>query len=58
MLYNMLGFKTKNVHPQVDALSTYTTSHYTSVNHVVLHLQRVPYPVCQVCLNYIMPVCL
>ena len=24
MMYNMLGFETKNVHPQVDALSTYT----------------------------------
>ena len=28
-VHNMLGFETKNVHPQVDALSTYTTrGHY------------------------------
>ena len=31
MMYNMLGFETQNVHPQVDALSTYTTSQFKLV---------------------------
>ena len=37
----MLGFETKNVHPQVDALSTYTISGIVQGSvHILRHLPR------------------